>query len=531
MNNINNLKPFPRFCVTLGMIPTSYKESMTYEEQLLWLCNYIETEIIPKYNENVEAINELITLYNQLKEYVDNYFENLDIQTEINNKLDEMAESGELEAIIAAYLKVNGILGFNNIEDLEAAENVINGSICYIIGETTYNDGKGAYYKIRTITSEDVIDHFNIVTVAADNTLIGERLPNYYINSINTEITNINNEIETLTNKKWIFIGDSYSEGYSPDGTVTSWSTILKSYLGLDNNHCLIVDAGGAGFANTSNKYEDMINNLTSDTEVTDILIAGGYNDLSYGKSSIITGMTTCKTLINQKFPNAKIHVAFIGGSINEIHGEIYLKKSYYIEGCNSLHINYLPNLEFVLFNSLLFSSDGIHPNQNGQDALGNALYQALNGGYNYVAFNDIVLDPSDSDHFTGNTISLHLYSSNNISYLSNYGNNIYLTAAQNFSLSNNGSVKIGKITKYGIVGSKYYTNSYFNIGNVIIQSYSNPAGYYNVPAQLYIDTDGYVYILLQPNINDAHDNYQGFEAVHQIQIPIFNITYQTDTL
>ena len=200
MNNINNLKPFPRFCVTLGMIPTSYKESMTYEEQLLWLCNYLETEIIPKYNENVEAINELITLYNQLKEYVDNYFENLDVQEEINNKLDEMAESGELAEIITAYLQVNGVLAFNTINDLEAATNITEGSTCYTLGQNEYNDGKGAYYKIRTITSGDTVDHFNIVTVAASDTLIGERLPNYYINSINSNINNIVEDIEDLEN-------------------------------------------------------------------------------------------------------------------------------------------------------------------------------------------------------------------------------------------------------------------------------------------------------------------------------------------
>ena len=197
MNNINNLKPFPRFCVTLGMLPTSYKESMTYEEQLLWLCNYIENEIIPKYNENVKAINELITLYNQLKEYVDNYFDNLDVQQEIDNKLDDMAESGQLAEIITAYLEVNGVLAFDNITALEGADNVINGSVAYIIGEVNYNDGKGAFYKIRTKLETDVIDHFNIVETT-DETLVGERLPNYYINSIESNINNIETDIEDI---------------------------------------------------------------------------------------------------------------------------------------------------------------------------------------------------------------------------------------------------------------------------------------------------------------------------------------------
>ena len=194
--NINNLKPFGRFCVTLGMIPSSYKESLTYEEQLLWFCNYLETEVIPKYNENVEAINELITLYDQLQEYVQNYFDTLDIQTEIDNKLDEMAESGELTDIIAQYLQLAGVLAYNTISDLSSAENIVNGSICYVLGQTTYNDGKGGFYKIRTVTSGDTIDGFNIVALDVSDTLIAERMPNYYINTLETNLSTLDSEFE-----------------------------------------------------------------------------------------------------------------------------------------------------------------------------------------------------------------------------------------------------------------------------------------------------------------------------------------------
>lgn len=199
--NITNLKPFGRFCVTLGMIPSSYKESLTYEEQLLWFCNYLETEVIPKVNENADAVNELIELYNQLQEYVQNYFDNLDIQTEIDNKLDEMAESGELTDIIAQYLQLAGVLAYNTISDLASAENIVEGSICYVLGQTTYNDGKGGFYKVRTLTSGDIIDGFNIVALEAGDTIIAERMPNYYINQINDNLTTINQNINTINQK------------------------------------------------------------------------------------------------------------------------------------------------------------------------------------------------------------------------------------------------------------------------------------------------------------------------------------------
>lgn len=122
--------------------------------------------------------NELIDAFNELENYVNNYFENLDVQEEINNKLDEMAESGQLADIIAQYLDLASVLAFNTIEELHNAINVNNGSICYVLGENSYNDGNGSYYKVRPITSDDTIDGYHIVSIVNDNTIIAERMYN-----------------------------------------------------------------------------------------------------------------------------------------------------------------------------------------------------------------------------------------------------------------------------------------------------------------------------------------------------------------
>lgn len=45
--------------------------------------------------------NRLEGLFNELQSFVDNYFDNLDVQEEINNKLEQMAEDGTLEELIA----------------------------------------------------------------------------------------------------------------------------------------------------------------------------------------------------------------------------------------------------------------------------------------------------------------------------------------------------------------------------------------------------------------------------------------------
>ena len=108
MNNdlkpINTIPNFKRFCMTIGELPTSYLETMTYYEMLVWFTEYMKNTIIPTINNNGLAVEELQNKYIELKSYVDNYFDNLDVQEEINNKLDAMSEDGSLTNLIKGYV-------------------------------------------------------------------------------------------------------------------------------------------------------------------------------------------------------------------------------------------------------------------------------------------------------------------------------------------------------------------------------------------------------------------------------------------
>lgn len=85
-------------------IPAVYDNTMTYYEELCALIKYLQDIVVPALNENASAITVISEAMEKLQKYVDEYFDNLDVQEEINNKLDEMAESGELEEIIVNYL-------------------------------------------------------------------------------------------------------------------------------------------------------------------------------------------------------------------------------------------------------------------------------------------------------------------------------------------------------------------------------------------------------------------------------------------
>lgn len=67
------------------------------------IVEYLNT-VIENLNISEDNIGNLYDSFVELHNYVQNYFENLDVQDEINNKLDEMAETGELDIIVDRYL-------------------------------------------------------------------------------------------------------------------------------------------------------------------------------------------------------------------------------------------------------------------------------------------------------------------------------------------------------------------------------------------------------------------------------------------
>ena len=92
------LKPFGRFCITIGELPSSYMQSLSYVEMLTWLCNYIEKTVIPAINENAEAVKEIQEF---LEKYEDQYQEIQRMMAEliisINSRFEDIESELELK--------------------------------------------------------------------------------------------------------------------------------------------------------------------------------------------------------------------------------------------------------------------------------------------------------------------------------------------------------------------------------------------------------------------------------------------------
>ena len=85
------------------------------------------------------------TTLNNALEYINNYFKNLDVQEEINNKLEEMKKSGELADIIAAFLKAPNY--YLSVQRMVADTAITNNSVAITASyNTAANDGSCLYW-------------------------------------------------------------------------------------------------------------------------------------------------------------------------------------------------------------------------------------------------------------------------------------------------------------------------------------------------------------------------------------------------
>lgn len=164
--DIPDLKPFPKFCYTIGMIPTSFRVSLTYEEQVMEIMRFIKEEIIPNVNANALATKELQEKFVELVDYVNDYFENLDVQTEINAKLDEMVQTGEfnplLENLFEGYEEQINNLEQNINNNYEVLNDKINLNYNTLLSQITGGAPSGVFADLVTLQASTTADKSKI---------------------------------------------------------------------------------------------------------------------------------------------------------------------------------------------------------------------------------------------------------------------------------------------------------------------------------------------------------------------------------
>lgn len=128
MGKVEGLK---KLCVTIGNLPSSYVDSLSYYECLMWLCNYIEKTIVPAVNSNTEAITEL-------QEYVEKYLTDMD---EVKEQILEIfAKCADLQNQITSNDEDIADL-YEKIGNLKAyTDNLVNENFNILKQYVDYND-------------------------------------------------------------------------------------------------------------------------------------------------------------------------------------------------------------------------------------------------------------------------------------------------------------------------------------------------------------------------------------------------------
>ena len=166
MNNFhfNKLTPFKWFVLENFPFIEADFDALT-EWQLFCKLGKEINKIINSENTLGTQMENVTNAFIDLQNYVNNYFENLDVQDEINNKLNEMAQNGTLQEIIATYLNSNALFCFDTVSEMKNATNFVDGSFAKTLGFYNKNDYGASFYKIRNKKENEDIDEKTIIEI------------------------------------------------------------------------------------------------------------------------------------------------------------------------------------------------------------------------------------------------------------------------------------------------------------------------------------------------------------------------------
>lgn len=187
--------PFKRMVTTVGNLPTSFVDSISYYETLAWLCQYVTDTIIPKINETSEAINQIETDFDELKE-------------EVEEAIQDIPQlRADFEALVARF-------------------------------DETIAELQAQYEQFE----QDVEDEINakIAEVRASIMIVVDSYYETLNNKVNTEIARLDNKIETFPIASTIVFN-------SLQGRETTLQVYLDDLAGLNRNNAI-----------TANEYDGL---------------------------------------------------------------------------------------------------------------------------------------------------------------------------------------------------------------------------------------------------------------------------------
>lgn len=327
--------------------------------------------------------------------------------------------------------------------------------------------------------------------------------------------------LENRSKRKLIFIGDSYGDGYTPDGHETGWCDRLKNKLvncHFSADNIYINHKGGASFSNSSNSFLTLLKGVESQVGnkkmVTDVLIGGGYNELAYGDKidTVKSNIDTVISYVQSTYPNAVVHFAPFGVAFKNRNNQFALRyklmPAYTTKACyKNQPFVLVPGAENILSFENMMSSDGIHPNAWGLECIAEYLKGYILGTGSSAIDKRQLGVGLNGGTFTGTIYGQCLGDIN-----------IYRIMFDS---------SVNHLNSNGINGFKLYTpvrtnafpwrapNMGYTDANAIICA---NGGFFDVPVKFYVTNNNELYMQFK-QCNSAHNNYQSYSNITQIQL------------
>ena len=397
-------------------------------------------EYVKEFAKDNEDFNKRLT-------NLENYINNLDLQDEVNNKLDEMTQDGTLENLIGQYIQLATTYVYNTIEEMKNAENLVNGSYVRTSGFYEYNDHGGANYKIRTITNEDTIDNIHLFALTNNETLVAELITPLFINlkQLGAKTLQDNQAIiqYALNNFNEIIINEMYE---------------VYDKLTLSNINNIKIYGEGGLFINHSKAK-----NLLEISNCNNIIIEG----LSFTNDDVRTGNTQPSSLYLIKGENINGLQLLNCKVYNAYNHAVELKKSKNIE---------VKNCEFK-----------------------NCYYDMLTI---LTETSDVLVDNCIFDNITGSYINTYLFATGSNDYNTQVDYMTKNITVQNSKFLNNPNWE--GIDSHGCKGFRVLNNYIFNCKEGIHYLYDK-----RTPIDKYLNSDVIIInnIIENPNISSSVKN------------------------
>lgn len=321
MANIKKLPLFVRCVIQNFPFIEEDFDALTNYELISKVVEYLN-KVISSQNEVIGVANDLSAEFQQLHDYVANYFDNLDVQEEINNKLDAMVEAGTLQEIITAYIQANTAWCFNTVTDMKNADNLIAGSYAQTLGFHSINDGgEGLYY----ITDSGTANEMDVIAVG-----------DLYANLVFGKETNVKQ------------LG-AYGDNTHDDGAVINYAISLGRLVYIPAGTYLTSSVIELPI-NTNIRGEDKYTSIISKSEVTTPNTVFAFTGA--GSSSIEQIGIECNSVIDYGILSnvtiSKVRLININISHPATAG-IYTDRSTYLSTIDRVRVDYSGNYGFYL--------------------------------------------------------------------------------------------------------------------------------------------------------------------------------------